>query len=247
MPTDNIDIGVMCFVDGYIQPISINGGDEQIVNVVTTSEDTTYDIEFMPVSYNDNEDTRVDIISLLNPTLEINKDTNEEGLSFAISQPYSAIFNKEGEASVKDTLTVFPTIELTSEFINRWNIMDGGNRFADAPLVYFDVENENGERKIKADNGVIDTTLTIYGGDCEKYNLYVLVDNKVAKISDNDYIRVNTNLDMITTVDVNIDISEITDKEYVGVYAILVPDGEYKGEFLSVKKSPLIFVDNTNE
>lgn len=243
---NSIDMGVICFVDGYIQPMSINGNEEQAVNIVTTSDSDIYDIEFTPISYKENEDTRVDIISLLNPTLEIDKDTADEGLSFATSQPNSAIFSQTGEKSVKESITISPSLELSDELKDKWKITDTNNRFANSPLIYFDVDNEKEERKLVADNGKINTTLVVYGGNCEKYNLYVLVDNKIAKISDNEYIKVDTSLDEITKVDINIDISEITDKEYVGMYALLVPDGDYKDKGLVIKKSLLVFVDNTN-
>lgn len=238
----NVDMGVICFVDGYLQPVSINGEKEQTVNIINTDEEDMYDIALGVISSRADEKIRVDIMSLLNPTYEITENTVDEGLSFRTSSLVAQTFDAVKDVEMNDYVLMDNKQDMSEEFKSKNGISDDNNPFSSKAYFRFEREDED-SKWIQSEDNKINIKIDIMGGEYNKYNVYFFVDNKVVKAFDgHDCAKVTVEDGKLSVVDVTADISDMDIGKYSIVYAIAVADGEYKDSIISPIISDKLFL-----
>ena len=238
----NVDMGVICFVDGYLQPVSVNGDKEQTVNIITTGKDVNYDISFDIVSARAGQKVRVDMISLLNPSYEITENTVDEGLSFRSSSPIAQTFDATNTVEMNEYTLIDNKKDISGEFKAKNGISDNNNPFSSK--AYFRFERENEDNKwVQIKDNRINIRLDIMGGSYSQYNIYVFADNKVIKAFEGyECAKVTVDNNKISVLDVSADISDMDISEYSVLYAVAVPDGEYTDNIISPLISDRLFL-----
>ena len=247
----DLEVGLLVFVDGILQPVSVGNKAAEDLNVFKVNKQAEYDISFDLVSGDNGENVRIDTISLLNPNFEVTKNTKMFGLCFATTSPlaYETVCN--GDIEAEAGVSEFYYEELTEEIKERYIIVkkDGSkvnNLENNIGTQYF----QNGEAvtRLKVENGKLKFDLGVSGGMWKDYNIYVFYENEVQPCFDGKkYNVIKTNSDETAMMSVEIDMSDKEKKEYSQLFAVAVPVGDIKDNNVSVEKLPNIIVENVEE
>ncbi len=238
-----LDVGVIIFVDGILQPVSFNGGASKEFNIITVGgEKTETDISYELISGKGGSSVRVNTMTLLNPSLEITENTTSVGVCFRESQniALSAMCSRDVECEPGDS--TFEKIPMPQDIKN---IVEMEKKQQDAVIHIKAVYKQNGEEtdrlSINGDRLVFD--MELYGGEYGEYNLYVFLNNtSINCFNGKKYNQVKVSSDDITKVTVDADVSQLNLPEYTQLFVVAAPVGSIAGGEL--EKFNNIIVDN---
>lgn len=244
-----LEVGILIFADGILQPVSVEGQEEKTFNVFKVNKKSEYNIGFDLVSGDEGEKVRIDTISLLNPNFEITENTNSFGLCFMSSSPLPFWTECKVSVGTDNGAESFDLTELSDEVKEKHIItQDNGkvtnNLETSMNIQYF----QNGEEvtKLKVIDNILEFDMDIYGGKGEYYNIYVFFNNEPLQcFNGKEYNKVTIAADKTTNVAVKADISEKNIGEYSQLFVVAVPAGEVKDSDTEVYKLSNIIVDNS--
>lgn len=227
---DKMDMGLMIFADGILQPVSVAGGEEKKYNIVDVGSNTDIDIKYELAAGIKGENVRINNVTFLHPSFKPTEKTNSFGHSLGGSQtsPYTTICSEtvipEPGSSESETMELSEEIKSTHIFKNS----DGTERntlLTSMGGEYY--QNNEKVQKLNLQNGKLSFELHLYGGEFLNYNIYVFYNNNVIKgFSGKEYNTVKVTPDKVTKMKVEADVSSITDGEYNQMFVVAVPTAE---------------------
>ena len=246
-----LEIGILVFTNGILQPVSVEGEEEKTFNIykVNGNTKTTYNIAFDIVSGNEGEMVRIDTISLLNPNFKITEKTKEFGLCFASSSLLPCWTECHILTEAEDGAQSFELTELSDEVKEKYIITgaDGtirNNLDSSMNIQYFQ-DGKEASKLIVKDN-ILEFNMDIYGGNGEKYNLYVFLNNEPLRCFDGkEYNNVTVTSEKTTKVTAKADLSGKDIGDYTQLFTVVVPVDEVKDSDTEVYKLSNIVVDNS--
>lgn len=245
------EVGILVFTNGILQPVSVEGEGEKTLNIykVNGNIKTTYNIEFDIVSGNEGEMVRIDTISLLNPNFKITEKTKEFGLCFASASILPCWTECHILTEAEDGTQSFELTELSDDVKEKYIITgsDGSikNNLESSMNIQYFQDGQEAPKLLVKDN-ILEFNMDIYGGNGEKYNLYVFLNNEPLHCFDGkEYNNVTVTSEKITKVTAKADLSGKDVGEYTQLFAVAVPVGEVKDSDTEVYKLSNIVVDNS--
>lgn len=244
-----VEVGILVFVNGILQPVSVEREEEKNLNIYKNKGKTTYNVSFDIISGTEGEQVRVDTISLLNPSFKVTEKTKSFGLCFASSSILPCWLECKTSVNSEEGASDFELTELSDEVKEKFIISMSNGSVTNhlegvMNIQYF----QNGEEvnKLKVNDNMLEFNMDIYGGKGEKYNLYVFLNNDVLPCFDGkEYNKVTVTSEKTTKVSVKADLSDKNIGEYTQLFAVAVPVGEVKDRDTEVYKLSNIVVDNS--
>lgn len=236
-----LDIGYMVFVDGLLQPVSVDGGEAKNMNIITVEKNAEHDVSFDMISGDKGKTVRIDTVSLLHPTYSVTEKTNSFGLCFTVTSPLPYSAECKNTVIAEKGSEKYEEVGLSEEIKENYILKDDeGNiinhlKSEGMKCDYY----QNGKKadKIIIEDGKLSADIDFYGGRYEKYNIYLLLNNEVIDCFEGkSYVTMPVTAENVTRVHIYANIKNIDFGKYTQLFCMAVPVGELKTSDVYISK-----------
>ncbi len=225
---ENAQVGLMFFVDGEVQPCTIEGGKSTFhFFELAPDERKEFEVSFQPVSGNAGQNIGVIPAVIWSPKA---MPGSAEHVTFGncyrltANVPLPIRMDADGTGEHQASPASYEILDIPEEVLlslegsygsDVYDYLDG--------TVEFEIATEGGP-VLYADNGKLDVTLNLYGGKQVTDKITLFIGNEPVTIDGGDYITVDTQKDKMCQIKTTIDVSALEEDSVL--YAIVMTAGE---------------------
>lgn len=224
-------MGLVIYLNGILQPYSVNGTETAMHTVELGDEDVkTFNLSFTPVCGKSGEELSIWFTNIYNPAvLELEGEINTFGNNQKLSQsnPKTVKFNADSQEVTFNAATDYETVNMTeSEIASFSRTSNDGTPYSTLDgtcLIEIRKEGEalNGKAELKKED-IENLSLYVYGNAEGKYRVYLFGDFEDLGVNGEDFAEVEVKKNEYTVIRLSKDDEKLLNCK--NIFAVAAPE-----------------------